>query len=955
MYVYTPHGVTACGENSANNYAPYLAECRSCQSSKFMLMERDGTPMMVAHLLSGAQSVNPVQTDTACLALCNTNKYHSYDMGSKDFTNGVPIPVGRLNCKPCGEDLTIPCGNRCADGQFFTANTTVGKGACTQCTTVPCGAELYREQCLSGVSTVDARCLPRSSEALGNSGDYNLHGDYHDGALAAAAADTAGYRVNRPRRRWLTGTELQASPGAPYVVACASPHVDQCALACVNNHAWINLTTGRSPFTGSRLVVRDAPELFCLPCRSRFIAHGGNDRLYSVWNAVNVTEDGAPSGEAAGPGSALESMAGLPGGCYHCTGFARDVVATSVRMCELKAGYSGQTADAGGLDGLAFVDLTITMMLPLINASSAEGEGVGGPLLLETGESSIVPSIPTGLWAPPPEQYGAGRRRLLATASAAALVADRIDALGEAGLIASVHALMLNPPPPVAAVRITTQRVRAARPPILAHGDRYTCCDSEGGDPVSAGQCYALQGAARYYGLNARIGAQVRAPCQMAAVVSQPRQQRRLQQQQPVDDGGRAWFTTGSGEPPTEACPVGTFKPERGDAPCAACPVGASTMTMAGTNAVAATLPEHCACQAGYYAERAAAAVTDPQLATGPNASQLLGRRLKVCRPCPSGTFRGLLQTTNDTVCQACPPLKYTLGVGASDCLCVPGAYESAAVYGAGVCVECEAHHYCTGGVRTACPQHSFAPAGAASRAACVCDPSGFYGALGIPDSICYPLTSFPGMGCRGASPSNDAVTVNGCGCASGWRSVPITLASGALFLQCVSPCAAGQYAQLTPFSADLSACVACPADTYAGDGTLVSACTPCPVGRGTRGRTGQTSAANCTCVVGVARNASGGGSDCTGCAAGLFFDLLTKQCMPCPTGGWTSAANTIGGVHCKCPPGAYATGSTCSPCPVGSYSRTLGLHCTPCPSGCTTDAVGQTSLAACRCVHALL
>ena len=341
-------------------------------------------------------------------------------------------------------------------------------------------------------------------------------------------------------------------------------------------------------------------------------------------------------------------------------------------------------------------------------------------------------------------------------------------------------------------------------------------------------------------------------------------------------------------------CAIGTFKPERGDTPCAFCPSGATTSDVAVTSAA------DCQCLPGYVRD---------------------GRG---CTPCPDGTYRGLA----DAACLPCPRRHVTQSRGATACVCEPGTFYSSL---AAECLDCPAHHHCADGVRTPCPLHGLSPPRSASVADCACDPRGFYGDLSLPDGACYPLT--PGL-----HPSGQ--------CAAGWTRVERT----PQWVQCESGCAAGTFARVDPHTGALLACEACPADTYAVDGTLVDACTGCPMGRGTAGRTGQTALAACRCLLGVSTSVD----ECAGCGADLYLDPLDRVCLPCPA-GWASPPNSVGVGACQCPPGAYAFGSACAPCPLGTYSHAMGLTCTPCPKGCTTNAPGQTTYAACYCGQRLL
>jgi hypothetical protein len=292
----------------------------------------------------------------------------------------------------------------------------------------------------------------------------------------------------------------------------------------------------------------------------------------------------------------------------------------------------------------------------------------------------------------------------------------------------------------------------------------------------------------------------------------QPQQQQ--QQPPPSTEFGQAvqeWLVNRTGAPPRSACFVGTFKPVPGDGPCRFCVAGASTT---GPDYAGASQASQCACLAGYYSVR-----SPPDPSNG-------SRTLRGCLPCPNATYRALVQP-DDGVCHPCPPRMYTPTSGSAFCYCVPGTYPNI-TYDA--CAPCEAGFYCDGNTKTRCPDQSSAAPGAVGRGECVCDPSTHYGDLSRAGGVCLPRP--PGYVCQTTNNASSVVVV-GCGCAAQWVAVP--MGAGGL-MRCRSPCVAGQFARLQPRSQDLQACVACPPDTYAADGGLVDACTPCPLGRGTRG-----------------------------------------------------------------------------------------------------------------------
>ena len=865
-----------CGA-SGDNYVPYLPACLPCDAPPMQMQSAyDPTqPMYVFRV--GA--TNPVAVAGSCLALCNPSLYFSYDKaapaGSPPITD--PIPWARLDCRLCASVSEFACqGHDCADGYFQNASASSSSGlkVCTLCNTDPCPLPgTYREPCLGGSAIADAQCLPCPSAALKD--------------------DPASV----PVRRWLSPAELRASPHAPWVSAVGrSPHPEACALACINNYAWLNASTGLYPSPTPYGV--DLGALTCVPCASL-----STERLYSVWNDTNITAE-LP---VAAPGSALESMLqSAPfGGCRSCPGYGvRAVAPSSVRMCELRPGF---TASGQMLGGSTAIDLAIVISVaPTTNGTTTT--------LVQGGPQQLVPTLKgpagNGDWSILQRR----RRALLQQQPQQQPVSN--GGVGQFSVTLR-SALNRSSSSSTAVMRQLNQRAPLARAPAFGALDHYACCDDMGSE-----DCREQRGLG-FYALSMLSGTRVRDGCSSSSGGGGGRR-RLLQYSSQFAEAVQAWFVNGSGTPPPEACYGGTFKAVMGDAPCAYCPSGASTTSPA---YVAATSPDHCVCLPGFVARN-------------------LTR--KQCVACPNATYRSPSQPEAGD-CSPCPAGMFTPGPGSAFCYCPAGTYPNLAYGG---CIACEAGFYCDGNQRTACPDHSVSPVGAASRSDCVCDPRDSYGDLSLPGTLCLPRPS--GVSCLVAVSGSHV----GCGCAPGWRGttqtvgpsaalpVTATMPAGQRWLQCVSPCAAGQYAQVDPRTQALLRCVTCPVDTYAVDGSLVDACTPCPVGRSTSGRTGMTALANCSCI-GTVGNASS--STCEGCPAGAYLDAIAKRCAQCPA-GWTSAAGAVGLVGCACPPGAYALGNVCTPCPFHTYSHTIGLVCTPCPKGCVTDAMGQTSLRQCHC-----
>ena len=813
---------TPCGEPA--NYKPVDATCRACDTQT--PRDANGDPI---YLFQNNGSII-VSDATLCPAICAPDRYQTLYYNDKGIevmaTAGRYYPMGRLRCRACSNsDPNFPCADVCPRGRYRNYTTD----ECLVCNTSRCPEGQYRTLCASGVDPQDAQCMNRSADVLSNPISFSVTPAIPASDRAYSALEAARGRASR---RWLTTAERNATP-VRWIAAYDSPVPEQVALVCLNNWAWVDIRTGRSPWANFSGVLRLEASFLCVECTALHTDRGNTDRrLYSVWNASeNSTVYATP---VRGLNSVLDSLTSVWGGCYACDG-VRDVEAQSSTLCELPPGHSADAAS-----GCSLVEVTVPGM------QSLQGGSALSIALIASGEENLVM-----LFDPVPRAHdggGARRRHLLQLPSAVATLTP--DDL----LVARTSTV--DAPPTMRMV------LPARRTPLLEGGAYFSCCDTLS-SVEDANACRALRGVHRDLYMRSDL---VQMPC--AGAASPPH--RRLLQ-----------------APTDTRCGIGTFKPQRGDAQCAFCPSGATTA------GVAATSVASCQCLPGYT------------LSGG------------VCAPCAEGTYRGAA----DAVCLPCPRRHVTQGLGATACVCAPGTFYSSF---AAECLDCPPHHHCANGVLTPCPLHGVSRARSESVSNCTCDPRGFYGDLSQPTGVCYPLT--PGL-----HPSGD--------CAFGWTRV---VESGQV--RCESRCPAGTYARVDSRSGALQECVTCPTDTYAVDGTLVDACTDCPTGRGTAGRTGQTSPDACRCLMGPTQAAT-----CAGCGADLYFDPLDRVCQTCPA-GWVAPPNSVGVGACQCPRGTYAFGSACAPCPIGTYSHAMGLTCTPCPKGCTTNAQGQTTYAACYC-----
>ena len=436
----------------AGNYAPYAATCLTCEGT-LQVLTATGAPTYV-FFQPPAGAPNPALDPSDCYALCNPSLFHSFDLlanGPPVPAGGDPLPFGTLRCIPCGgSGDAFSCAGRCPDGKYHNASAAAGQADCLPCTTDPCADGLYREACFAGTASADARCLPCPASALQNSIVAAVAAT-SDPRLNAAIAAVAGVAT----RKWLLLRSASLSSSAPYVWAVPSPHPDQCALACINNHAWINATTGLSPFSSSAAGgggLAAAPELVCVPCASAFIVNGGDPHLYAVWNDVSNFTTTVPAA-----GSALASMRGLLGGCAPCPGLGlRDVVATSTRMCELLPGYT---------DGYQAPDAV------LVNLSVVVAVAVGGSTGTTAAFADEPPPTPPTQHAPSLAQRNLDRRRLLLAAAAA--TTGFVP-----GQLTMTLAASAPRGPAASTARPANQLVPVVRAPAFAGQDHFACCDA---------------------------------------------------------------------------------------------------------------------------------------------------------------------------------------------------------------------------------------------------------------------------------------------------------------------------------------------------------------------------------------------------------------------------------------------------------------------------------------------
>ena len=387
----------------------------------------------------------------------------------------------------------------------------------------------------------------------------------------------------------------------------------------------------------------------------------------------------------------------------------------------------------------------------------------------------------------------------------------------------------------------------------------------------------------------------------------------------------------------TTQCPPNTFSSEpaaTNASTCAPCP--ADFASAAGATSCYSTA---AGCAAGSYE-----ATATPQ----------------TCLPCAAGTF------SSSSAATFCSP-------------CAAGTYSSE---GATTCSVCPVGSFCPGGVETPCPLGTFGvrpgkvsqfeacencPAGtfqpsfrATSPAACVaCSAGSFSAAPASPScTACAPGTANPLVGqtapqsCLPCSPAS-------------FTGLP---GQGA----CTSTCPAGFIGGAAGQASLATACSPCPLGTYSSfAGSL--RCTPCPPGQ----FAAETSASYCdSCPAGFFSNLPAATSlgNCSQCAAGSYNPAPGQTfagCVPCPAGTASAAPGASDLVQCApCAAGTFAPAGSVAcaiapagtfagagagaveECPLGTFSVAAGavsvVSCAPCPAGTTTATKGASNFAQC-------
>ena len=341
------------------------------------------------------------------------------------------------------------------------------------------------------------------------------------------------------------------------------------------------------------------------------------------------------------------------------------------------------------------------------------------------------------------------------------------------------------------------------------------------------------------------------------------------------------------------ACPVGSFSFVEGavdNSVCSWCPLGQYCLTSgtppAPCNNIsmnahflgAGTLPDNCpwVCDVGYYV------------------------------------------TSNDTLCEFCPPgswchsnMKYQcplnsdsdpLSYSQNQCLCAPGYVGDGSKSGTSPCSLCRQGFFCIGGnaeTSVSCPENSSSPLGSNDIMDCQCLP-GYVGSNGTACALCGP-----DMVCESGNLSH---------CPEHSTSP----AGSSSITSCVA--VPGYYAY---FLGDVP--IQCPENYFCTGGLEISRCTDNAISP-----VGSASAAECFCDRGYEGVAN---APCVSCSPGTW--CWTGVLNQCPENSNSSVRASFP-KNCTCNPGySGEDGGVCSACLPGTVKPFSGSdNCTECVTG---------------------
>jgi hypothetical protein len=306
----------SCG--GMRNFWPYMPRCAEC-----------GANDVQGHFDFDPAAVAVVDGYAKCVGTCKPSIYHSLGLPARVLLPpGVMTEIGRIDCVLCSTMQSVACDGKCGDGHYRH------EGGCLPCSTGRCQYGHYRELC---PATADAKCVP-----------CPLYPPPSEGVMIAHTNDTLNFTVK----------------------AVYSLHPHECPLRCANNYAWINRTSGLSPFPA----VFDAAVFACVSCTK---LSPNAVPLYSFWKEDCISN---PNAMASSATEALKSMQRVAGGCCMCR-LNHDVDSSSSALCELRAGFTTQ---------MQAVSETVSIVLSAPPRRSATLDLNSWRRLLATGGGAMV-------------------------------------------------------------------------------------------------------------------------------------------------------------------------------------------------------------------------------------------------------------------------------------------------------------------------------------------------------------------------------------------------------------------------------------------------------------------------------------------------------------------------------------------------------------------------------------
>lgn len=305
--------LASCTALSRGGIREYTPACSPCAIANQSVPRYDG-------ILFAQESIL-FPNNSECLALCSPDLYRTVLRNGSETLRPIPqMQIGE--CRLCTDTNVIACNNSNCSAGFFLNETT-----CQRCNTSRCDEPgFYRTQCPAN-SISDSRCARCDGRRLLYN-DYDaawsrLPSTISNRALLQAALQSSSMSISR---RWISARFVQ---GAPNNVSVFESE-EGCAVACINNHVWIDFSTGLPPLSSSR---RLQPHYACIPCSAL------GERLYSVWNSSRVF---VPPSSSSAFSSAVASMQGRMGGCHLCPENTETIDGMD-SMCMAKPGFGQNT------------------------------------------------------------------------------------------------------------------------------------------------------------------------------------------------------------------------------------------------------------------------------------------------------------------------------------------------------------------------------------------------------------------------------------------------------------------------------------------------------------------------------------------------------------------------------------------------------------------------------------